>query len=146
MIALIQRVNKAFVKVNGKLISEIEKGILVFLGIEKEDKIKDAEYLANKIINFRIFEDSQGKMNLSIKDISGEILVVSEFTLAGDCKKGNRPSFDRAMPPEESEKLYRYFIDNLKSSGVSVKEGIFKSFMHVFLVNEGPVTFILNTR
>lgn len=146
MIAVIQRVNKASVKVNEKLISEIDKGILIFLGIEKHDNEKDADYLINKISNLRIFEDSSGKMNLSIKDLAGEIMVVSEFTLAGDCTKGNRPSFDRAMPPQEAEKLYRYFIDQLKSRGISVKEGVFKSFMYVSLVNEGPVTFILSTR
>lgn len=146
MIAVIQRVTNAFVKINENLISEIGKGMLVFLGIEKEDNIKDADYLANKIINLRIFEDSQGKMNFSIKDISGEILVVSEFTLAGDCKRGNRPSFDRAMAPKEAEKLYKYFIETLMKTNISVKEGSFRSFMHVALVNEGPVTFILNTR
>ncbi len=146
MIAVIQRVNKASVKVNEKLISEIDKGILIFLGIEKEDNEKDADYLINKISNLRIFEDSSGKMNLSIKNVEGEIMVVSEFTVAGDCKKGNRPSFDRAMPPQEAEELYRYFIDKLKSRGISVKEGVFKSFMYVSIVNEGPVTFILSTR
>lgn len=146
MIVVIQRVNKAFVKVNEKLISEIKKGILVFLGIEKEDNTKDADYLINKVINLRVFEDSQGKMNFSIKDIGGEILVISEFTLAADCKKGNRPSFDKAMPPEDAEKLYRYFIETLTKTGIPVKEGSFRSFMHVSIVNEGPVTFILNTK
>lgn len=146
MIAVIQRVNKAFVKVHEKLISEIKKGILVFLGIEKEDNTKDADYLINKVINLRVFEDSQGKMNFSIKDIGGEILVISEFTLTADCKKGNRPSFDKAMPPEDAEKLYRYFIENLTKTGIPVKEGSFRSFMHVSIVNEGPVTFILNTK
>ncbi|MGB9710716.1 MAG: D-aminoacyl-tRNA deacylase [Thermodesulfovibrio sp.] len=146
MIALLQRVSKASIEVEGKKVSEIGKGIVVFIGIQKQDSEKDAQYLANKIINLRIFEDSEGKMNLSVKDISGEIMVVSEFTLAGDCKKGLRPSFDRAMPPLEAQKLYNQFIDFLKNTGISVKTGVFKSYMHVYLVNEGPVTFILNTR
>lgn len=146
MIALLQRVNKASVEVGGETISEIGKGILIFLGIDKKDSKKDVEYLADKVVNLRIFEDNNSKMNLSIKDVGGEIMVVSEFTLAGDCKKGNRPSFDKAMPPEEAEKLYRDFIDSLRSKGIPVKEGIFRSFMHVSLINEGPVTFILNTR
>lgn len=146
MIALLQRVNKASVEVEGEKISETGKGIVVFIGIEKGDSKKDVEYLVNKIVNLRIFEDSSGKMNLSVKDVAGEILVVSEFTLAGDCKKGLRPSFDRAMAPEEAQILYKYFVDTLKSKGIPVKEGFFRSFMHVSLVNEGPVTFILNTR
>ena len=146
MLALIQRVSYASVEVNKEKISEIGKGILVFLGIEKNDTKKDSDYLANKIVNLRIFEDSQGKMNLSVKNISGEIMVVSEFTLVGDCKKGLRPSFDRAMPPEEAEKFYRYFIEACKNSGITVKEGLFRSFMHISLVNEGPVTFFINTR
>lgn len=146
MIALLQRVNKASVEVGGETISEIGKGILIFLGIDKKDSKKDVEYLADKVVNLRIFEDNNSKMNLSIKDVGGEIMVVSEFTLAGDYKKGNRPSFDKAMPPEEAEKLYRDFIDSLRSKGIPVKEGVFRSFMHVSLINEGPVTFILNTR
>lgn len=146
MLALIQRVNYASVEVNKEKISEIGKGILIFLGIEKNDTKKDSDYLVNKIVNLRIFEDSKGKMNLSVKDINGEIMVVSEFTLAGDCKKGLRPSFDRAMPPEEAEKLYSYFIEALKNSSIPVKEGLFRSFMHISLINEGPVTFLINTR
>jgi len=146
MLALIQRVSYASVEVNRGKISEIGKGILVFLGIEKNDTKKDSDYLVKKIVNLRIFEDSQGKMNLSVKDINGEIMVVSEFTLLGDCKKGLRPSFDKAMPPEDAEKLYRYFIESLKNCGIPIKEGLFRSFMCVSLVNEGPVTFIINTR
>jgi len=146
MIALIQRVSKADVQVNGKVISEIKQGIVVFLGIEKEDSKKDIDYIVKKIVNLRIFEDAQGKMNLSVSDIKGEVLVVSEFTLAGDCRKGNRPSFDKAMPPEEAEKLYNDFIKSLKEKGIPVKEGIFREFMHVCLINEGPVTFIINSR
>lgn len=146
MIAVIQRVSSASVEIGGKVFSQIGKGILIFLAIEREDTERDIDFLINKISNLRIFEDSSGKMNLSIRDIGGEILVVSEFTLAGDCSKGNRPSFDRAMPPVEAEKLYRAFVDSLSSTGIPTKEGQFKSFMNVSLVNEGPVTFILSTR
>lgn len=145
MIAIIQRVNEAHVEVGGKLVSRIGKGILIFLGIERQDCEKDADYLARKILNLRIFEDSNGKMNFSVRDINGEILVVSEFTLAGDVSKGNRPSFDNAMPPENAEKLYRYFIGQLRISGITVKEGVFRSFMVVSLSNEGPVTFIIRS-
>ncbi len=146
MIAILQMVNKACVEVEGEKISEIGKGILVFIGIEKQDSKKDVEYLVNKIVNLRIFEDNNAKMNLSVKDVGGQIMVVSEFTLTADCKKGMRPSFDRAMPPHEAEILYRYFIETLKKTGITVKEGLFRNFMHISLVNEGPVTFILNTR
>ncbi len=145
MIVLIQRVSRASVEVEGNCLSEIGRGILVFLGIEKGDTEKEADYLVKKIANLRIFEDEKGKMNLSVKDVCGEIMVVSEFTLAGDCRKGNRPSFDNAMPPDEAEKLYRYFIDKLKSMAIVVKEGKFRSFMNVSLTNEGPVTFIINS-
>ncbi|WP_460176319.1 D-aminoacyl-tRNA deacylase [Thermodesulfovibrio hydrogeniphilus] len=145
MKVILQRVSRASVEVEGNCLSEIGIGILVFLGIEKGDSEKDADYLVNKIANLRIFEDEKGKMNLSIKDVGGEIMVVSEFTLAGDCRKGNRPSFDNAMPPEEAEKLYRYFIDKLKIMKIVVKEGKFRSFMNVSLINEGPVTFIINS-
>lgn len=146
MIAVLQRVQEASVRVDRETVSEIGRGILVFLGIQKEDTERDVEYLVNKISNLRIFEDEQGKMNLSVKDIKGEIMVVSEFTLAGDCKKGLRPSFDRAMKPQEAQKLYKAFVEMIKQEGIPVKEGIFKSFMYVSLINEGPVTFILTTR
>lgn len=146
MIALVQRVNKASVKINDNTVSSIGRGILVFLGIEKDDSNKDVEYLVNKIANLRIFEDNNGKMNLSVKDIGGEIMVVSEFTLAGNCKKGFRPSFDKAMHPEQAKELYRQFIDSFKKTGIRVKEGVFRSYMLVSLENEGPVTFIINSR
>ena len=146
MIALLQKVSQVGVSVNGEKISEIKRGLLVFLGVEKQDSEKDIEYLINKIVNLRIFEDDNSKMNLSVKDIKGEIMIVSEFTLTGDCKKGLKPSFDKAMPPDEAEKLYGKFVELMKKTGIPTKEGAFRSFMHVFLINEGPVTFILNTR
>lgn len=146
MVAVIQRVSTGSVYVDGEKISEIGRGILVFLGVERDDSERDVSFLANKISNLRIFEDSSGKMNLSIREVGGEVLVVSEFTLAGDCHRGNRPSFDRAMPPNEAEGLYRLFIESLKSTGIPVKEGRFRSFMRVYLINDGPVTFILNSR
>lgn len=146
MIAILQRVSKAKVEVNGKTVSQIGKGILVFLAVEKQDSEKDIDYMVKKVSNLRIFEDKAGKMNLSVKDVSGEIMVVSEFTLAGDCKKGLRPSFDKAAHLEEALKIYNGFIESLKNTGIPVKEGIFQSFMNVYLVNEGPVTFIITSR
>ena len=145
MIAIIQRVIEASVQVEGELVSRIGKGILIFIAMERQDSEKDADYLARKILNLRIFEDSKGKMNFSVRDIHGEILVVSEFTLAGDVTKGNRPSFDNAMPPEDAEKLFRYFIEQLRVSGIPVREGVFRSFMVVSLSNEGPVTFLIRS-
>ncbi len=145
MIAIIQRVIEASVQVEGELVSSIGKGILIFIAMERQDSEKDADYLARKILNLRIFEDSKGKMNFSVRDIHGEILVVSEFTLAGDVTKGNRPSFDNAMPPEDAEKLFRYFIEQLRVSGIPVREGVFRSFMVVSLSNEGPVTFLIRS-
>uniref|UniRef100_A0A7C4AJF0 D-aminoacyl-tRNA deacylase n=1 Tax=Thermodesulfovibrio aggregans TaxID=86166 RepID=A0A7C4AJF0_9BACT len=146
MIVLLQRVLKASVMVDGMIVSEIGRGIVVFLGIEKQDTQKDAQYLVNKISNLRIFEDRNGKMNLSVKDINGEILIVSEFTLAGECKKGMRPSFDKAMNPEDAQSLYKAFVGLMMQTGIPTKEGIFRTFMHVSLVNEGPVTFIIKSR
>ncbi|MEN2986247.1 MAG: D-aminoacyl-tRNA deacylase [Thermodesulfovibrionaceae bacterium] len=146
MIVVLQRVSKASVEVEGRKVSEIGRGIVLFLGVHKEDSEKDIDYLINKIPNLRIFEDAFGKMNLSLKDIKGEILVVSEFTLTADCKKGLRPSFDTAAPAEQAKKLYEVFVERLKQTGVPVKEGVFRSFMNVSLINEGPVTFIITTR
>lgn len=146
MVVVLQRVSNASVEIKGEKVSEIGKGLVLFLGIQKGDNEKDIDYLVNKIPNLRVFEDSSGKMNLSLKDIGGEILIVSEFTLTADCKKGLRPSFDKAAPPQEAKKLYETFIERLKQIGVPVKEGIFRSFMNVSLINEGPVTFVITTR
>ena len=143
MKALIQRVKKSSVKVDNKIIGEINNGILTFLGVEKGDTIEQVEKLAKKIANLRIFPDENGKMNRSILDIRGEMLIVSQFTLCGDCKKGTRPSFDKSAPPEIAEDLYENFIDEVKKQGISVQTGKFGAMMDVALINDGPVTFWL---
>ena len=143
MKAVIQRVTSASVTVEGRIVGEIGRGILILLGVEKGDAEARADWLAEKIINLRIFEDEAGKMNLSLRDISGSLLVVSQFTLAGNCDKGRRPSFDSAAAPEEGRRLYEYFVEALKRLGAPVATGIFQADMQVSLVNDGPVTFIL---
>lgn len=144
MIGLIQRVKKASVTIDNELFSSINEGILVLYGVEKGDEKEKAEKIADKISKLRIFEDENGKMNKSIKNISGEVLVVSQFTLAGNCAKGTRPSFDRAELPEKANEMYEYFIKQLKDKGLPVKTGVFGAMMDVELINDGPVTFILN--
>lgn len=143
MKAVIQRVTSASVVVEGETVGEIGRGILVLLGVEKGDDEVRADWLAEKIVNLRIFEDEAGKMNLSLPDINGSLLVVSQFTLAGNCAKGRRPSFDTAAPPEEGKRLYEYFIEAAKRLGLPVATGIFQADMQVSMVNDGPVTFIL---
>jgi D-tyrosyl-tRNA(Tyr) deacylase len=145
MKAVVQRVSEAAVTVDGKICGRIEQGILVLLGVEKGDATKDADWLAEKIVNLRIFEDADGKMNRSLTDIKGEILSVSQFTLAGNCNKGRRPSFDTAAPPEEANHLYQYFNGRLWQLGIPVQSGIFQADMKVSLTNDGPVTFILES-
>ena len=146
MKAVIQRVSQAGVSVEGREISSIKRGVLVLLGVEKGDTAKDAIWLAQKTAGLRIFEDEAGKMNLSVIDIKGEALVVSQFTLAADLKKGKRPSFDNAADPETANALYAEFCDLMKKEGVPVKEGKFAAHMEVSLTNDGPVTIILDTR
>lgn len=146
MIALIQRVSNASVEVSSKTVSSIGKGLLVFIGIEKGDTDEDIEYLVRKISQLRVFEDGSGKLNYSVKDINGEILVVSQFTLLADCTKGNRPSFEKAEAPQRARELYEKFIEKLKISGVSVASGIFGASMKVNLTNDGPVTIIINSK
>lgn len=141
MKALIQRVKRASVTIEGELFSTINSGILVFLGVEKGDEKENAEKLAQKIVNLRIFEDENEKMNLSLKDANGEMLVVSQFTLCGDCKKGTRPSFDKAAHPDLAVDLYEYFIKCIEDNNIPVKTGKFRAMMDVELINDGPVTF-----
>jgi D-aminoacyl-tRNA deacylase len=145
MRAVVQRVERAKVVVEEKLLSEIGKGILVFLGVEQGDQEGNADYLSEKIINLRIFEDKQGKMNLSLLDIQGEILVVSQFTLLGDCRKGRRPSFEKAEKPDRANILYEYFIRRIEETMGPVAQGKFQAMMSVELVNDGPVTLILDS-
>lgn len=144
MIGLLQRVKRASVTIDNKLFSSINAGILVLYGVEKGDEKEKAEKIADKIAKLRIFEDENGKMNKSIKDISGEVLVVSQFTLAGNCAKGTRPSFDSAETPDKANEMYEYFIQQLKDRGLPVQTGVFGAMMEVELINDGPVTFILN--
>ena len=143
MKAVIQRVGFASVTVGQELVARIPHGILVLLGVEKGDDESKADWLAEKIGGLRIFSDADGKMNLSVTEVSGELLVVSQFTLAGNCSKGKRPSFDTAAPPDEGKRLYDYFVESLKKLGLAVQTGIFQADMKVHLVNDGPVTFIL---
>ncbi|MCJ8321109.1 MAG: D-aminoacyl-tRNA deacylase [Colwellia sp.] len=143
MIALLQRVSQASVTVNGKVIGEIEQGLLVFLAIEPGDSQEKAKRLAQRVSRYRIFEDEQGKMNLNVKQSGGEILVVSQFTLAADTKKGLRPSFTTAAAPELSKKLYQYYCQQLRLEGFKVPTGEFGADMKVSLLNDGPVTFTL---
>lgn len=143
MKALIQRVKRASVTINNQLYSSTDSGLLVFVGVEKQDTKVNAEKLADKILKLRIFEDENDKMNLSVCDVRGEILVVSQFTLCGDCKKGTRPSFDNSAPLDMANELYEYFVECIKQSGLSVKTGKFRAMMDVELVNDGPVTFFI---
>lgn len=143
MKCLIQRVKRASVTIDGKLHSEINHGILILLGVEKGDNEENAQKLADKICKLRIFEDENEKMNLSVQDVQGEILVVSQFTLAGDCKKGTRPSFDKAELPQKANELYEYFCSLIYQKNIPVKTGVFGAMMDVELINDGPVTFML---
>ncbi|TYQ12895.1 UNVERIFIED_CONTAM: D-tyrosyl-tRNA(Tyr) deacylase [Acetivibrio alkalicellulosi] len=146
MRAVVQRVSFSKVTVDGETIGKIDRGLTVFLGIGYEDDQRDIEYLADKIINLRIFEDDEGKMNVSLKDINGQLLVVSQFTLYGDCRKGKRPSFDKAAKPSVAEDIYRKFIEECKSYGVLVSTGKFQAMMSVEIHNEGPVTILLDSK
>jgi D-tyrosyl-tRNA(Tyr) deacylase len=141
--AVIQRVTSASVTVEGEIVGQIGQGILILLGVEKGDAEPQADWLVEKICGLRMFSDDAGKMNLSVRDIDGSLLVVSQFTLAGNCAKGKRPSFDTAAPPDEGKRLYEYFVTAAGRTGVPVETGIFQADMQVSLVNDGPVTFIL---
>ncbi|MDY6309949.1 MAG: D-aminoacyl-tRNA deacylase [Cyanobacteriota bacterium] len=143
MKALIQRVKRASVTIEGKLFSSIKGGLLVFLGVQKGDGKENADKLAQKLINLRIFEDDNGKMNLSLLDTKGEMLIVSQFTLCGNCAKGTRPSFDNAEIPDRANELYEYFISLVKDKNIKVQTGKFGAMMEVELLNDGPVTFMV---
>jgi len=148
MIALLQRVKEASVSVNGSTHSSIGRGILIFLGVGHEDKNEDADYLAQRCANHRLFEDEQGKMNLSVREVGGNALVVSQFTLLADTRKGNRPSFTAAAPPAEAERLYERFAEVLKNDlgKERVATGVFRAMMDIHLVNDGPVTLIIESK
>jgi D-tyrosyl-tRNA(Tyr) deacylase len=146
MRAVVQRVSTARVIIDQKEYSRIGPGLLVLVGIEKDDIKEDAAMLARRIAQLRIFEDDAGKMNRSISEIGGQILAVSQFTLLGDCRKGRRPSFDPAAPPDVARALYQGFVNEIESLGVSVATGVFQAMMNVELTNQGPVTFILDSR
>ena len=145
MRAVIQRVSRAQVRVESQIIGQIGKGLVVLLGIGKGDSNKEADSLLEKMIHLRIFEDAQGKMNLSLLDVAGDLMIISQFTLYADCRKGRRPSFTDAASPEEARVLYEYFIGRAKSHGMKVAAGIFQALMQVELVNWGPVTILLDS-
>lgn len=146
MKAVIQRVQYATVKVDGELIGQCHKGFMILLGVGMEDTIKDVEVLVNKISKLRVFEDEAGKMNLSIQDVHGEMLVISQFTLYADCRKGNRPSFVNAAPPVVSEPLYEAFVSKVQELGIPVEHGQFGADMKVELLNDGPVTIVMESK
>ena len=143
---VIQRVKEAQVKVAGQVVGRIARGMLVFLGVAHEDTKASADYLVKKITELRIFDDSQGKMNLSAQEVGGQFLVVSQFTLYGNCDKGRRPSFDEAADPAKGEELYNYFVKQLKATKAVVETGQFRAMMDVSLINDGPVTLIIDSK
>ncbi len=146
MIIVLQKVKEASVSVRGREKSKIKQGVCLLVGIEKGDMEEDARYLARKIVELRIFPDEQGKMNRSLCDVQGEVLAVSQFTLAGSVKKGRRPSFDKAEDSIRAEPLFRYFVDRIRASGLKVETGVFAAMMEVYLINDGPVTFVLERK
>lgn len=145
MRAVVQRVTRANVKVSGEIVGEIQQGLVVLLGVARDDLQKDAEYLAAKIVALRIFDDADGKMNRSVKDIDGGMLIISQFTLYGDVRRGLRPSWIDAAEPEMAKQLYEYFIEQVRNLLPNVASGSFRSMMHVELVNDGPVTILLDS-
>ena len=146
MRAVLQRVERASVEVEGETVGSIGAGLLVLLGVAKGDTSAHADYLADRILNLRIFSDDAGKMNRSVIDAGGGILAVSQFTLYGDCRKGRRPSFDDAAPPELARPLYEYFVERLRTANLLVETGVFQASMKISLVNDGPVTFVLDSK
>ncbi len=146
MRAVLQRVHRAEVSVDGACIASIGKGILALVAVSRQDSAEDFLWMARKIVELRIFNDSQGKLNLSLQDIEGDLLVVSQFTLYGDCRKGRRPSYSEAAPPAEAERMYSEFVDAVRRILPSVQTGRFQAMMDISLSNEGPVTLILDSR
>lgn len=146
MRAVVQRVSEAAVRIDGGLAGSIGPGLLVLLGVGQGDGEKDADDLAEKVVSLRIFPDEQGRMNRSVRQRGGGILVVPQFTLYGDCRKGRRPSYAEAAPPKEANRLFRRFTDHVRRSGLRVEEGVFRAMMDVSLVNDGPVTLLLDSR
>jgi len=145
MRVVIQRVLQAQVEVNSQTVGQIDKGFLVYLGVGKDDTIKDAEFIAEKLVNLRIFPDEAGKMNRSLLDVGGKILLISNFTLHGDCRKGRRPGFDNAAQPQLAQQLYEKVADLITQQGIPVEKGVFGEYMHVTSTNDGPVTFLLDS-
>jgi D-aminoacyl-tRNA deacylase len=143
---VLQRVTRAHVEVGGETVGSIETGLVILVGITHADTNEDADYLAAKVIQLRIFPDDDGRMNRSLLDAGGALLVVSQFTLYGDCRKGRRPGFDAAAPPDQARTLYEYFVQRLEQSNLRVETGVFQAEMEVSLVNDGPVTFILDSK
>ncbi len=146
MRAVVQRVKHASVKVDGKLVGSIGNGLLVFLGVERDDGQEDLEYIVDKVAGLRVFEDENGKMNLSVQDVGGAVLAVSQFTLYGDCRKGRRPSFTQAAPPDMAKRYYDLFVERIGQLGIPVATGIFQAKMEVSLLNDGPVTILLDSK
>lgn len=146
MKALLQRVSHARVTVSGNLIGEVGGGLCVFLGVVPDDTDKDIKWLAEKIINLRIFDDEEGKMNLSVRDLNGEVLIVSQFTLCGDCKKGRRPSWVKAAEPVFANEMYEKFVSEISSNGIKTATGVFQAHMQVEICNDGPVTLMIDSK
>jgi len=146
MRAVIQRVKESSVSVDGEIVGKIGRGLNVLLGVAQGDTEKEADYLVEKIVNLRIFEDEEAKMNKSLTDVRGEMLVVSQFTLLGDCRKGRRPSFVKAAAPEEANTLYEYFAEQVRQRWITVQTGQFRAMMDVHIVNDGPVTLIVESK
>ena len=142
---VIQRVTEARVTVSNGTAGSIRTGLLVFLGVSRTDTVEDADYLTGKLLGLRIFPDEDGKMNRNLQQAGGSLLIVSQFTLYGDCRKGRRPSFDRAAPPEQAQDLYNYFVESLKRGPVPVETGVFQAMMQVHIVNDGPVTILIDS-
>ncbi len=145
MRAVVQRVHSASVSVDGKVVGRIDRGLLVYLGVGKNDTEKDVEWMCEKVANLRIFEDENGKMNLSLLQIDGEMLVISQFTLYGDCRRGRRPSFDEAAPPQDGQRLYEMFIERVSQQVRKVEKGVFGAHMEIESINDGPVTILLDS-